>query len=220
MRAKSWAMLLAAAAAAMAGALAGIGPSGAGRALAASFDCAKAATPTEIAICANPALSALDGQLGLAYTPQLASVAAVKQVERGWLALRNVACGRDAGCLGSLTSAQLAWLRATAPRPPAAIPTRVGACSLTSVSNVGNRLQGAAGSGSAVSEANGANQVTYDHIPAIDASRRGDAALVCLISLPRNCPPGDDRGKVYGVANLRTLGAWAQPDSEHSCGGA
>jgi len=219
MRAGSWALLSAAGVAAMLAGMASIGPTGAGPALAASFNCARAATPTEVAICANPALSALDGELGLAYTPQLASVAAVKQVERGWLALRNVACGRDGGCLANLTNAQLGWLRAGAPRPPAAIPTRVGACSLTTINMVGTRLPGVAGS-SAVTEANGAVQISYDQIPAIDASRRGDAALVCLISLPRNCPRGDDRGKVYGVANLRTLGAWALPDSEHECGGA
>jgi uncharacterized protein len=218
MRARSWVMLSAAGAVALAG-LVGIGPSGAGRALAASFNCARAATPTEIAICANPALSALDGELGLAYTSQLAAIPAVKQVERGWLALRNVACGRDAGCLATLSSAQLAWLRSGAPRPSGAIPTRIGACSLTSLSQVGTRL-GTPGSGSAVSEANGASQVSYDQVRAIDASRPGDPALVCLVSVPRDCPPGDDRGKIYGVANLRTLGAWAQPDSEHSCGGA
>jgi len=219
MRLKSWAMLSAVCAAAMLGAVAWVGPTGGGRALAASFNCARAATPTEVAICADPALSALDGQLGLAYTPQLAANPTVKQVERGWLALRNLACGGDAGCLASLTSAQLAWLRAGAPRPPAAIPTRVGACSLTSITRVGTRLAGVAGS-SAVTETNGAVQISYDQIPTIDASRRGDPALVCLVSVPRNCPAGDDRGKVYGVANLRTLGAWALPDSEHSCGGA
>jgi uncharacterized protein len=212
-------MAPAACAVAMLGAVGSVGLAGGGRALAASFSCAKAATPTEVAICADPALSALDGQLGLAYTPQLASNPTVRQVERGWLALRNVACGRDAGCLASLTGAQLAWLRAGAPRPPSAIPTRVGACSLTSITLVGTRLAGVAGS-SAVTEANGAVQISYDQIPTIGASRRGDPALVCLVSVPRDCPPGDARGKVYGVANLRTLGAWALPDSEHSCGGA
>jgi uncharacterized protein YecT (DUF1311 family) len=198
---------------------AAVAPTGPGQARAASFNCARAATPTEVAICANPTLSALDGELGLAYTPQLASMPAVKQVERGWMAVRNIACGRDGACLTRFTSVQLAWLRSGAPRPPSAIPTRIGACSLTALSQVGTRL-GTPGSGSAVSEANGASQVSYDQVPAIDASRPGDPALICLASVPRGCPPGDDRGKIYGVANLRTLGAWAQPDSEHSCGGA
>jgi len=39
-------------------------PCGHGRARAASFDCARAANPSERAICANPALSALDKELG------------------------------------------------------------------------------------------------------------------------------------------------------------
>ena len=44
--------------------------------------------------------------------------------------------------------------------------------------------------------------------------------LVCLVALPQDCPPGDDRGKTYAAANLRTLGAWSAADSEHMCGGA
>lgn len=44
--------------------------------------------------------------------------------------------------------------------------------------------------------------------------------MVCLAVLPEDCPPGDDRGKVYASADLRTLMAWASPDAEHLCGGA
>jgi uncharacterized protein len=220
MRMTSWAMLSAAAVTAMLGAAVGLGPTGAGRALAASFDCARAANPTETAICASPTLSSLDSALGLAYTERLAANPAIKQIERGWLAVRNVGCDRDVGCLARMTRAQLAWLQAGAPRLPSARPTRVGACALSPVKTVGTRLEDTPGSGSEVIEADGALQVSYDQIPAMDASHRGDPALVCLISLPEDCPPGDLRGRVYGVANLRTLGAWAQPDAEHLCGGA
>jgi uncharacterized protein len=213
-------MLSAAAAMALLAAAVGLAPSGAGRALAASFVCAKAATPTEAAICANPTLSSLDSALGLAYAQRLVANPAVKQIERGWLAVRDVGCGRDVGCLTTLSRAQLAWLQAGAPRPPSAIPRRVGGCALSAVKTVGTRLEGTPGSGSEVIEANGALEVSYDQIPAMDAARRGDPALVCLISLPQDCPPGDVRGKVYGVADLRTLGAWSQPDAEHLCGGA
>ncbi len=193
---------------------------GHGGARAASFDCAKAATPSEVAICANPALSALDSQLGAAYTQRLAGAPALRQIERGWIAVRNVGCGRNVTCLTRLTRWQLAWLRSGAAQPSAALPRTPGACSLSRITEVGTRLEGGPGSGSLVSEANGAEQVSYDQIPAMDRSRVGDPALVCLVDLPHNCPPGDDRGKVYGVANLRTLGAWALPDSEHLCGGA
>jgi hypothetical protein len=114
---------------------------------------------------------------------------------------------------------ELGWLRSGLRLSPA-LPTRVGVCSLSTVTQVATRLDGVAGSGSDLREANGAAQVSYEQIPAADAARRGDAALVCLVGLPSDCPPGDDRGKTYAVADLRTLGAWSAPDSEHMCGGA
>ncbi len=52
------------------------------------------------------------------------------------------------------------------------------------------------------------------------ASRKGDKVYVCLMSILANCPPGDDRGRVYTTTNLRTMESWTLPDSEHSCGGA
>jgi uncharacterized protein len=191
-----------------------------GPARAASFDCAKAATPTEHAICGNPALSALDTQLGLAYDKRLALDPSFRQIQRGWLAARNAGCAADGVCLGNLMHAELAWFASGAARPSDRLPSTPGVCALTSISAVGTRLDNTPGSGSAVSEANQADQVSYDTIPAIDSSRVGDPALVCLISLPTNCPAGDDRGKIYAVADLRTLRAWSAPDSEHDCGGA
>jgi uncharacterized protein len=190
------------------------------RAHGASFDCAKAASPSEVAICADRTLSALDSQLGAAYTQRVAGEPALRQIERGWIAVRNVGCGRSVACLTRLTRWQLAWLQSGAAQPPMGLPRTPGACSLSRIIEVGTRLEGGPGSGSLVVEANGAEQVSYDQIPAADRSRVGDVALVCLIDLPHNCPPGDDRGKVYGVANLRTLGSWSMPDSEHLCGGA
>jgi uncharacterized protein YecT (DUF1311 family) len=185
---------------------------------AASFDCNQAAAPAEFAICGDPRLSELDSQIGIAYQQRLAVDPSIRQIQRGWLKVRNIGCGRDRGCLGRMMVFELGWLRGG--QPPASLPTSVGACSGTRVSRVGSRLEGAPGSGSAIEEANGAAQISYDEVPAIDASRAGDPVLVCLVSLPRDCPPGDDRGKVYAVANLRTLGAWSEADSEHMCGGA
>jgi len=197
-----------------------------GAARAASFDCAKAAAPSELAICGNATLSALDSQLGAVYAQRIATAPALRDIERGWLAVRNVGCGKDVSCLTRMTRAQVAWLSSGAAMP-AALPRTPGKCSLSRIQQVGTRLgDGSApvgddpGSGSAVIEANKAMQVFYDQIPDIDHSRAGDPALVCLIDLPHDCPPGDDRGKVYGVANLRTRGAWSGPDAEHLCGGA
>lgn len=186
---------------------------------AASFNCNQAAAPSEFAICGDPQLSQLDSAIGAAYAQRLAQDPSVRQIQRGWLKARNAGCGKDRTCLRLLMTDELGWLRSGLRLSPA-LPRYVGACSLTTVTQVTTRLDGIAGSGSDVREANGAAEVSYDQIPASDASRRGDPALVCLVSLPSNCPPGDDRGKTYAVADLRTLGAWSAPDSEHMCGGA
>jgi hypothetical protein len=100
-----------------------------------------------------------------------------------------------------------------------ALPTEVGACSETTIEDIGYRL-GDPDSGSAISYANGGSQVSYDTIPEIHRSRVGDPVKLCLVSLPEDCPPGDDRGKVYSASNLRTGESWEAPDSQHSCGGA
>jgi hypothetical protein len=97
---------------------------------------------------------------------------------------------------------------------------------VTTIAAVETRLEDGAthrpitGSGSAVRFANGGYQVSYETIPAIEASRAGDRVRMCFISTPLNCPSGDNRGKIYRTTNLRTKKSWRLPDSEHSCGGA
>lgn len=70
-----------------------------------SFDCARAGTSTEIAICSNPDVAHLDGLMADLYyalrsrltRPQQATLT---RQQREWLRLRD-ACGADAGCLVS-----------------------------------------------------------------------------------------------------------------------
>jgi hypothetical protein len=105
------------------------------------------------------------------------------------------------------------------------LPKRVGQCVTTRVERVETRLldgsnQPVPGSGSAIVFVNGGYQVSYDQIPAVDASRPGDTVNICLVSIPQGCPPGDHRGREYKTTNLRTKGSWTLPDAEHSCGGA
>lgn len=115
---------------------------------------------------------------------------------------------------------------ALAPSFAAALPQRLGQCTETTISKIGQRLEDSAtrrpipGSGSAVGFANRGSQVSYDEVPAIQHSRRGDRVRMCLVKLPEDCPPGDQRGRVYATTNLRTGESWTLPDSEHSCGGA
>lgn len=103
---------------------------------------------------------------------------------------------------------------------------RLGTCARTTVSEVTQRLtDGGTGrviedSGSAIVFANGLSQVSYDQVAPLNQSRRGDPVFICLVALPQNCPPGDNRGKLYTTTNLRTYDSWTLPDSSHSCGGA
>jgi hypothetical protein len=99
------------------------------------------------------------------------------------------------------------------------LPTKVGVCSETTITDIGYRLD-TPDSGSAIAYANGGGQVSYDTIPEIHRSKVGDKIKLCLVSVPEDCPPGDDRGKIYRATNLRTGESWEAPDSQHSCGGA
>lgn len=102
----------------------------------------------------------------------------------------------------------------------AAKPENVGDCVETSVASTGPRLEGVPDSGSTIVYANGMSQVEYDVLPGVAHSQAGDAVRVCLVSVPENCPPGDDRGRMYSGTNLRTGETWTAPDSQHMCGGA
>ncbi len=86
---------------------------------------------------------------------------------------------------------------------PIRCPPRSGTCSDTTIAEIGYRL-GDPDTGSAVSYANGGVQISYDTIPEIHRSKVGDGVKLCLVSLPEDCPPDDDRGKVYRATNLRT----------------
>ena len=106
------------------------------------------------------------------------------------------------------------------------LPTREGTCVRTKIAAVEQRLRDGpsgpfiTGSGSAVRFVNGGYQVAYAEIEAVRNSRAGDPVFVCLVRVPRGCPAGDARGRVYTTTNLRTLESWTMPDSEHECGGA
>jgi hypothetical protein len=117
-------------------------------------------------------------------------------------------------------------LAAASPAVAEELPTRVGACVATTIESIETRLMDDSthepipGSGSAVRFANGGYQVSYDTVPAIEKSKKGDKVRMCFVSRPIDCPKGDNRGKIYRTTNKRTHGTWMLPDAEHSCGGA
>lgn len=100
------------------------------------------------------------------------------------------------------------------------IPRRVGDCVQTEIASLGSRLEGMPSSGSAVEYANGLGGVSYDVVDAVRRARVGDRVTLCLVSVPENCPKGDDRGKVYSAVDQRTGLGWSLSDSQHMCGGA
>ncbi len=211
---------------------------------AASFDCAKAATPDEKAVCANAKLSDLDGLMGRAYTAARAKAdpgdrGKVLSDAHAFLSQRH-GCGSDAACL---TSAYVGVLEdfagygsdvevpatvsaldmvAAVPGESKALPIREGQCVATRIESFAGRLEGDTTfeSGTSVAFANEGTQVSYDKVPAIIQSHPGDRVLMCLTAIPKHCPPGDDRGRMYTTTNLRTHATWSLPVTQHSCGGA
>jgi len=211
---------------------------------AASFDCARAARPDEKAVCANPKLSALDSLLGKAFEQALKTGdngdRAKARADARLSLTRRRGCRGDAPCLMSAYVGVIEDLESDgsdlsppsfvnaldmvkAPPPETREPPRKeGACASTRIEDFGGRLVGDTdfSTGTSVDFTNGGTQVDYEKNAAIIASRKGDAVLMCLTSIPKNCPPGDDRGRMYTVTNLRTQQSWSLPDSQHMCGGA
>jgi uncharacterized protein len=76
---------------------------------AAGFNCAKARTAVEKAICNNPQLSNADGQLGKIYS-QLSKTPQLKQEQRDWLKRRDQECSTDSSCLLQMYRQRIAEL--------------------------------------------------------------------------------------------------------------
>lgn len=214
---------------------------------AAGFDCAKATTADERAVCADERLSDLDSLLGRAYAEakKAATFDDVKQVAQDFLADRK-ACRSDAACIlasyvSVLGQLQMRGARDGVPasitaetiaggRAPLAsgLPETVGQCVATTIDSVHPRIGDPDqpiqdedyDAGTGVEFGNGGYQVSYDREAALIESKPGDPVVMCLVALPHRCPPGDDRGRVYTTTNQRTGATWTMADSQHLCGGA
>ncbi|WP_109451763.1 lysozyme inhibitor LprI family protein [Azospirillum sp. TSH64] len=94
---------------------------GGGSSFAASFDCGKAGTPVEKAVCSDERLSNLDSELGRAYKAALQNSTApadLKTEQKNWIAQRNRCT--DVTCLASAYQTRLAALSAPQHATPAA----------------------------------------------------------------------------------------------------
>ncbi len=215
-----------------------------------SFDCKKAQLPTEKAICADPQMSAIDALITKAYSGfEPAFGGDKRKIARGLVADRN-ACKSDAACIVSAQNNALQtygfaphWVEAynegligkkalnTGAREPKnadqSLPASVGQCSVTHIKTLTTRLgddplaTAPPEGGSAATFVNGGSAVSYDRDAGLAASMVGDPVVLCLMSIPRDCPEGDLRGRVYYGVDLRFENAWwVLPDAEHLCGGA
>jgi uncharacterized protein len=215
-----------------------------------SFDCRKAQLPTEKAICADPQMSAIDALVTKAYSGfEPAFGGDKRKIARGLVADRN-ACKSDAACIVSAQNNALQtygfaphWVEAYnegligkkaldigASEPKNAdqsLPASVGQCSVTHIKTLTTRLgddplaTAPPEGGSAATFVNSGSAVSYDRDAGLAASMVGDPVVLCLMSIPRDCPEGDLRGRVYYGVNLRFQNAWwVLPDAEHLCGGA
>jgi hypothetical protein len=120
----------------------------------------------------------------------------------------------------------------SAPEQAAALvenPTKVGDCAERTIAVLSTRLNEKLPSkrpkpgddgGSYVRYTNKDTQVSYEWSAAVVHSKVGDKVRFCLVSIPKDCPPGDDRGRVYKSTNLRTNEVWTMQDDPHMCGGA
>lgn len=120
---------------------------------------------------------------------------------------------------------------ATTPQTPVLVenPTRIGECAERTIAVISTRFNEKLPSkrpkpvndgGSYVRYTSKDTQVSYEWDAALSHSKIGDKVRFCLVSIPKDCPPGDDRGRVYQTTNLRTNESWTMQDDPHKCGGA
>lgn len=117
--------------------LLGAAPLGPAVAQGPSFDCARARTGPERAICADPALSALDRRMADLYVGRLGEVAdggPLAAVQSLWLRWRDT-CGADAACLGRRYDARILDLSPGGTAPDVSVADPPGGGTVQRIAN-------------------------------------------------------------------------------------
>jgi uncharacterized protein YecT (DUF1311 family) len=211
----------------------------------ASFDCDKASTLVEKAICGDKELSDLDDTLQSVYKRALSQVEdaeTLKSDQRNWLKNTRNKC-KTPGCLKTAYMEHIEVLNDVAASAPSApkkaasdLPKKVGKCVDAVLMDKTTRFEGAI-PGEAGGELNmlfsndlGVYVTSAPYLASesnVDKylynSRdfaKGDKVKICLVALPKDCPPGDDRGKIYAITNYKNKKSFTGVDAWHSCGGA
>ncbi|SEE46619.1 hypothetical protein SAMN05444161_5853 [Rhizobiales bacterium GAS191] len=213
-----------------------------------SFDCSRATRADEKAICADAILARVDALIASNFRSGNSAISQSPGT-RYWLRIRNARrenCHSDVLCILTVQMSALRMFDNTMPKWiddykvrlqtegigsewKAVLPTTVGECVNTSIIGISDRFGeplspylNASGfdSGSAADFRNGGHVISYSKERVLLDSRNGDRVKMCLVSIPKNCPPGDDRGRMYRIINMRTHDSAVISDSQHMCGGA
>lgn len=214
-----------------------------------SFDCRKAKTLDEKVICSDPELAELDLMVSRAYQTFTPNYQPKRAIGKDLLRARS-ACGSDRACIAAAqvnaletyaTDGRLSpwpgnYARALIGRRAGELathsrgttnyqPNRLAECAHTRIKRATTRFGEAIAdysnddAGTAISYENGLYQVSYGR-ESLHGLKAGQEVVICLMSIPRDCPNGDNRGRTYYVLNLATNTEWVLPDSQHFCGGA
>jgi hypothetical protein len=109
------------------------------------------------------------------------------------------------------------------------LPAKVGECADTTITSITDRFgadlapgasKKGADKGTIVRFSNSGVQVSLAKERAVVRSQIFDKVNMCLVEIPRDCPAGDERGRLYKTTNLRTGENWSLRNDIRSCGGA
>jgi uncharacterized protein len=210
-----------------------------------SFDCDRATTPDEKAICDVGTLSQIDSMVASAYRTYKPQFQSKRSVARRLLQDRR-SCGSDKVCIASAQlsalntyggnepwvqnyvvaeiSARAAAIGRKGSSQSSGMPAFPGDCVKTLIKEITTRFEEPISyenqeAGTSVQYSNDGYVFSYDRGAAFYNARAGQPVVMCLLSSPYDCPDGDDRGRMYYTFNLATKGEWILPDAQHMCGG-
>jgi hypothetical protein len=112
-------------------------------------------------------------------------------------------------------------------QPSSILPAKVGECADTTITSITDRFgadltpsKKGSDKGTFVRFSNSGVQVSLVKERSIVRSQIFDKVSMCLVDVPKGCPAGDNRGRVYKTTNLRTGESWSLPNDVRSCSGA
>jgi len=111
--------------------------------------------------------------------------------------------------------------------PSSILPATVGECADTTITSITDRFgadltpsKKGSEKGTFIRFSNSGVQVSLAKERSIVRSQVFDKVNMCLVDVPKGCPPGDNRGRVYKTTNLRTGESWSLPNDVRGCSGA